>query len=134
MGQKKMRLKVVKAEAPEVMAVDTLGGRIQVNWDQTSQATPNGQLVFLAEFLQATGLYQAWFQSCPLVYTSGNAFNLTDILGTWLLAILSGHKRYAHITTPTAGRFKRSCSGDFSYSRRLNQPLPDGGCCLCLIH
>jgi len=46
----------------------------------------------------ATGLYQAWFKRCPLVYASGNASGLPDILGTWLLAILAGHKRYAHIT------------------------------------
>ena len=98
MGERKMRREVSKMEAPEVMAVNTIGGLIQVHWDQKSQATPNGQLVFFAEFLQATGLYQAWLSSCPLVYTSGNAFNLTDILGTWLLAILAGHKRYAHIT------------------------------------
>ena len=98
MGEQKVRGAAVKTSEPEVMVVDTMGGRIQVHWDQTSQATPNGQLVFFAEFLQATGLYQAWLESCPLVYTSGNAFNLTDILGTWLLAILAGHKRYAHIT------------------------------------
>ena len=98
MGEQKMRRKLIKTEVPEAMAVDTMGGRIQVHWDQTSQATPNGQLVFFAEFLQATGLYQEWLESCPLVYTSGNSFNLTDILGTWLLAILAGHKRYAHIT------------------------------------
>ena len=98
MGEQKVRGAAVKTSEPEVRVVDTMGGRIQVHWDQTSQATPNGQLVFFAEFLQATGLYQAWLESCPLVYTSGNAFNLTDILGTWLLAILAGHKRYAHIT------------------------------------
>ena len=98
MGERKMRREVKKIEAPEMMAVNTIGGLIQVHWDQKSQATPNGQLVFFAEFLQATGLYEAWLKSCPLVYTSGNAFNLTDILGTWLLAILAGHKRYAHIT------------------------------------
>jgi len=98
MGERKKRLEVLNKVKKEVMAVDTVGGLIQVHWDQQSQATPNGQLVFFSEFLQATGLYQAWLKSCPLVYTSGNAFNLTDILGTWLLAILAGHKRYAHIT------------------------------------
>ena len=60
MGERKMRRKVAKIDAPEMMAVDTLGGPVQVHWDHQSQATPNGQLVFFAEFLQATGLYQAW--------------------------------------------------------------------------
>jgi hypothetical protein len=33
-----------------------------------------------------------------LNYTSPNAPSKTDVLGTWLLSILSGHRRYAHVT------------------------------------
>ena len=40
----------------------------------------------------------AWVNTCPLIYTSPNAPSKRDVLGTWLLAILAGHKRYAHIT------------------------------------
>jgi len=36
--------------------------------------------------------------SCPLSYTSGNGSRKRDVLGTWLLSILAGHNRYAHIT------------------------------------
>ena len=56
------------------------------------------QLVFFAEFLAATGLYESWVDSCPLAYNSPNAPSKRDVLGTWLLAILAGHNRYAHIT------------------------------------
>ncbi len=35
---------------------------------------------------------------CPLSYSSHNAHSKRDVLGTWLLAILAGHKRHAHIT------------------------------------
>jgi hypothetical protein len=80
------------------MVVDTPGGRIHVQWDCTASATPNAQLSFFAEFLQATGVYESWVSSCPLTYSSPNAPDKRDDLGTWLLAILAGHKRYARIT------------------------------------
>jgi len=69
-----------------------------VQWDHEARATPNAQLTFFAEFLAATGVYQSWVDSCPLAYTSPNAPANADVLGTWLLAILAGHNRYAHIT------------------------------------
>jgi len=84
--------------ALEPISVDTPGGRIHVKWDHGSSATPNAQLAFFAEFLQLTGLYDAWHDTCPLHYTSPNAPTKRDVLGTWLLSILAGHNRYAHIT------------------------------------
>ena len=54
----------------ESFSVDTPGGRIHIRW----------------------------VDSCPLSYTSGNAFHKRDVLGTWFLSILAGHHRYAHIT------------------------------------
>jgi hypothetical protein len=89
--------------AQEAMAVDTLGGRMMVRWDEGAQATPNGQLVFFAEFLATTGVFDHWAQECPLVYSSPNAPTKRDVLGTLLLAILAGHKRYAHITALRGG-------------------------------
>ena len=80
------------------MAVDTLGGRMHVRWDEGAQATPNGQLVFFAEFLATAGIFERWVEDCPLAYTSPNAPTKRDVLGTLMLAILAGHKRYAHIT------------------------------------
>ncbi len=80
------------------MSVDTPGGRIHVQWDHTASASPNAQLTFFAEFLATTGLYESWVDSCPLSYSSPNAPSKRDVLGTWLLSILAGHKRYAYIT------------------------------------
>jgi hypothetical protein len=37
-------------------------------------------------------------QECPLEYRSGNAPAKRDVLGTLLLGVLAGHRRYAHIT------------------------------------
>jgi Transposase DDE domain group 1 len=83
-------------DAPQV--VDTLGGRMHVRWDEQASATPHGQFVFFAEFLAATGVFERWVSSCSLEYRSGNAPDKREVLGTLMLALLAGHRRYAHIT------------------------------------
>lgn len=98
MGEAKRRQLAVQSQALQAMAVDTPGGRIHVQWDQGASATPNAQLAFFAEFLATTGVYDSWVSSCPLSYSSPNAPPKRDVLGTWLLGILAGHNRYAHIT------------------------------------
>ena len=79
------------------VAVDTFGGRIHVEWDPQAAVTPLGQLPFFTEFLKVSGLFDPWVEECPLTYTSPNAPNKRDVLGTAVLSILSGHRRYAHI-------------------------------------
>ena len=79
-------------------AIDTLGGRMHVRWDAQAAATPHGQLVFFAEFLAATGVFDRWVNECPLQYASNNAPPKRDVLGTLMLGLLAGHRRYAHIT------------------------------------
>lgn len=86
------------------VAVDTFAGRIHVEWDPDAAVTPMGQLPFFIEFLKVSGLYDAFVAECPLSYTSPNAPNVRDVLGTILLSILAGHKRYAHITTIRSDR------------------------------
>src|SRR5258707_3830616 len=86
--------------AVEPMVVDTLGARMHVCWDESSHATPNGQLVFFAEFLRAAGVFDEWVRACPLEYRSGNAPGKRDVLGTLLLAVLAGHPRDSHATSP----------------------------------
>ncbi|MDD2774987.1 MAG: hypothetical protein PHU06_03430 [Gallionella sp.] len=79
--------------------VQTLAGRVQVRWESKSAATPMGQLAYFIEFLTLTGLWARWLESCPLVYPSHNAPSKSDVLGTWMLSTLSGHRRYSHVTT-----------------------------------
>jgi hypothetical protein len=98
MGEAKIKVRTPVAQAVDTMVVSTGGGRMHVRWDESAQATPHGQLVFFAEFLSASGVFDQWVQSCPLVYRSGNAPAKRDVLGTLMLAILAGHRRYAHIT------------------------------------
>ena len=73
------------------------GGVFQVRWDDNASASALGQLAFFAEFLEISGLFERWVKSCPLEYTSPNAPEVRDVLGTWLLSILDGQRRYAHI-------------------------------------
>lgn len=80
------------------MRLSTPGGRYQVRWDDNGSATALGQLAFFAEFLDVSGLFERWVTNCPMTYTSPNAPDTKDVLGTWLLSILDGQWRYAHIT------------------------------------
>jgi hypothetical protein len=102
MGEARRRALAVRQGAghgpDEPQVVDTLGGRMHVRWDEGTAATPHGQLVFFAEFLAATGVFERWVSNCPLSYRSGNAPDKRDVLGTLMLGLLAGHRRYAHIT------------------------------------
>lgn len=80
-------------------AVDTFGGKVFVRWDPDAAVTAFGPVTYFVEFLKGTGLWQKWVEDCPLRYVSGNAPPKQDILGTILLSVLAGHKRYAHVTT-----------------------------------
>ena len=99
MGEAKRRSDVAVREVVEALAVETAGGRVQVRWSREGAATPFGQMAFFLEFLNLTGLYGRWEESCPLAaYKSPNGSKVRDILGTLFLSVLSGHRRYAHIT------------------------------------
>ena len=76
-------------------SVATPGGRFHVRWDEGGSATALGQLPFFAEFLEVSGLFARWVDGCPMDYTSPNAPKVVDVLGTWLLSILDGQRRYA---------------------------------------
>jgi DDE family transposase len=80
-------------------AVDTFGGKIFVQWDPDAAVTAFGPVTYFIEFLKTNGLWQQWVKDCPLSYSSPNAPPKEDILGTVLLSVLAGHKRYAHVTT-----------------------------------
>jgi len=98
MGEANEAKKSVLAQASEdVMVAQTMCGRMHVRWDETAQATPHGQLVFFAEFLATAGVFDRWVAGCPLSYSSPTASAKRDVLGTLMLGILAGSKRYAHI-------------------------------------
>ena len=78
---------------------DTFAGRVHVEWDASAAITPFGQLPFFIDYLKQAGLFDAWVADCPLQLSSPNAPKKRDVLGTLLLSVLAGHRRYAHITS-----------------------------------
>ena len=77
--------------------VFTDGGAVHVDWDNEAPLTPHGQLPFFAEYLHVSERFSQWAGDCPLSYTSNNAPEPEDVLGTLMLSVLCGHTRYSHI-------------------------------------
>ena len=98
MGESKLKLAKREEMLLSCAGVQTVAGRVQVRWETESAATPMGQLAYFIEFLNLTGLWSRWQEDCPLAYASPNAPSKADVLGTWMLSVLAGHKRYAHVT------------------------------------
>ena len=46
---------------------------MHVRWNNGAAATPHGQLVFLAEFPAASGVFERWASARPLAYSSRNS-------------------------------------------------------------
>ncbi len=98
MGESKLKRMQVLARLNPGGGLQRAGGRVQVRWESESAATPMGQLAYFMEFLTLTGLWSRWQDGYPLAYASPNAPSKAEILGTWMRSILSGHKRYSHVT------------------------------------
>jgi len=88
---------VVEEGLPAGVELDSFDGPVRVEWDHEAAMTPLGQLPFFVDFLKTAGLFDAFVADCPLRYTSPNAPRKRDVLGTAMLAMLAGAKRYAHI-------------------------------------
>jgi len=81
------------------LEIDTFDGKVHVEWEPGASVTPMGQLPFFIQFLKTGHRFEPWVDDCPLSYKSNNAPQKTDVLGSFLLSILSGHNRYSHMTT-----------------------------------
>src|ERR1700730_6896708 len=91
-----------EGERPEVEAwsavADTYGGRVHVEWAVRDPAIKQPALlqVLDEERQLAEGRHRR--RRVPLSLSSPNAPRKRDLLGTVLLSVLAGHRRYAHIT------------------------------------
>lgn len=83
--------------AETVTSVDTFAGKIHVKFAPEATVSSLGLMPFFIEFLKTSGLFDKWVEDSPLHYTSGNAPEKRNVLGTLLLSVLAGHWRYAHI-------------------------------------
>lgn len=73
------------------------GKKNEVRWDNTAAVTTRGALVYFAQFLDTTGVFDRFVAGAPLEYSSNNAHKPRDVLGTLLLSVLSGHRRYSQV-------------------------------------
>src|SRR6202451_3940133 len=84
--------------AETVVSLDRFAGKIHLRWLPDAGVSSLGQMAFFIEFLKTSGLFDQWVNDCPLQYTSPNAPQKRDVLGTILLSVLAGHWRYSHIS------------------------------------
>ena len=77
--------------------IDTPGGRVYAEWDDHAPVTREGQLIFFFQFLHTGGRWQEFLRECPLTYAGNRGSGASKVMGTILLSVLCGHRRYAHI-------------------------------------
>ena len=78
--------------------LDTLAGKIRVKWAPEAAVSSLGLMPFFIEFLKTSGQFDKWVEDCPLHYTSGNAPEKRNVLGTLVLSVLAGHWRRIRLT------------------------------------
>jgi hypothetical protein len=69
--------------------LNTFAGPVNVEWDRSSPLTQLGQFVYFIEFLKVSGRLDAVIGDCPLSYSSNNATEVRDVIGTGILSILA---------------------------------------------
>ena len=82
-----------RVEGP--VPLDSFVGKIEVKWAPDEAVTPWGQLPFFVDFLKQADLFEPFVEQAPLSYASPNAPQVRDVLGTVLLSVLAGARRYA---------------------------------------
>ncbi len=94
-----------------LLSTETFDGKIHVEWDPSAAVTPIGPLPFFIQYLKLGGLFKPWVSSCPLEYRNNNAPEKINVLGSFLLSVLSGHNRYAHMASLMGDRINTKMLG-----------------------
>ena len=79
------------------LSLPGLGNRLLVRWDPDAKVTPWDGLAHFTAFLAASGLFERLVADAPFAYTSPNAPEVRDVVGTMVLGILLGYTRYLHL-------------------------------------
>lgn len=82
----------------DTFSMQTPGGVFHVTYDSKAEVSHLGGMVPFAQLIQASGLFAGWVADAPLSYASNRALGVRDILGTYVLSMICGHSRFAHIT------------------------------------
>ena len=83
--------------ANEPVALDSFSGQVHVRWSPDAAVTPLGQLPFFIDYLKQADLFDPFVADCPLRFSSPNAPKVRDVVGTMVLSIVTGGRRYAHV-------------------------------------
>ena len=112
------------------VALDSFSGKLHVRWEPDEAVTPLGQLPFFIDYLKQADLFAPFVADCPLRFTSPNAPNVRDILGTMVLSIVTGGRRYSHVNAlrhdgvnPALLGMNKVCSDDSV--RRAFEPVDE---------
>jgi hypothetical protein len=81
----------------QIFDIPAFGGKLDVSWNPESQVTPWGGLAYFVSYLKTSGLFDRLVEDAPFHYTSPNAPDVRDVVGTTVLAIICGFTRYVHI-------------------------------------
>ena len=73
------------------------GASIRAQWDGDGRMTSLGGMAYFAEYLRDSGFLELLLHGSPLRYSSPNAPDPADVMGSLLVAVLSGLSRYAAI-------------------------------------
>jgi len=79
--------------------VTTPSGVVHCDKDRGSPITLHGFFPHFTQYLHESGQYDGLINNCPLEYKSNNAPEAKDVIGTAMLSILAGHKRYCHASS-----------------------------------
>lgn len=117
----------------DTFPIATAGGLFHVRWETDPKVSANGGMAHFAHFLEVSRVFDDWVRECPLSYGSNRAHDVRDVLGTWLLSTLNGHRRYAHITALRNDRVNPQLLGmnqvvsEDSVRRALRRMDPEAG-------
>ena len=81
----------------QTVDIPAFGGKLDVSWNPESQVTQWGGLAYFVSYLKTSGLFDRLVEDAPFHYTSPNAPEVRDVVGTTVLAIVCGFTRYVHI-------------------------------------
>ena len=91
------RAMVAHSASTEALALDSFSGQVRVRWAPDEAVTPLGQLPFFIDYLKQADLFDPFVADCPLRFRSPNAPKVRDVLGTMVLSLVTGARRYAHV-------------------------------------
>ena len=72
----------------QTVDIPAFGGKLDVSWNPESQVTQWGGLAYFVSYLKTSGLFDRLVEDAPFHYTSPNAPDVRDIVGTTVLAIV----------------------------------------------